>query len=49
MKSGGRQQKRKRCVFEALPLRTVPTTQQGKSIDQAIEFAQSELEGFIRT
>ena len=24
-------------------------TQQGKSIDQAIEFAQSELEGFMRT
>ena len=24
-------------------------TQQGKSIDKAIEFAQSELEGFIRT
>jgi hypothetical protein len=24
-------------------------TQQGKSIDQAIEFAQSELEGFART
>jgi hypothetical protein len=24
-------------------------TQQDKSIDQAIEFAQSELEGFMRT